>query len=128
MAQFLPFWPKAALGGYLADSNSAEFYSKVLPTNNFTEVVVQMELDATFGTGLATTVAVVPQVSNDRTNWEDLVPSVLTVAADGTFPFQDTEKFTDIGAFMRMKITLLNNEGSAQRISATILVSGTGRS
>jgi len=128
MAQYLPFWPKAALGGYLANTGSSDFFSKALPTNGFTEVVIQMEIDATFGTNVATTVEVVPQISNDGTNWEDLAPSGLSAPANGTYPWQDTEKFTDIGAFMRMKIILTNTEGAVHYMPATVHVTGTGRS
>ena len=126
-SQFLPFWPKAALAGYIANANSEDFYSRALPTNGFTEVVLEMQLDATFGTNVDTTIAVVPQISNDGINWEDQA-AVATIAANGTFPSTTIDKYEEIGAFMRMKITLTNTEGAAMTLGATLYVAGTGRS
>ena len=48
MAQFLPFWPKAAAGAYLANGADGYVFSKALPTNGFKEVVIQREIDADF--------------------------------------------------------------------------------
>jgi hypothetical protein len=49
MSEYLPFWPKAGIGAYVANGgNSVVIYSRALPTNGFTEVIIQMEIDATF--------------------------------------------------------------------------------
>jgi len=128
MSEYLPFWPKAAMGGYIANANSSVFYSRALPTNGFTEVVIQLQMDATFGTNVATSVGVKPQVSNDGVNWKDQTSPTISILANGTFPAQVTEKFTEIGAFMRMKVTITNTEGAAGQICATMMIAGTGRS
>jgi len=130
MAQYLPFWPKAAVAVYTAGvANSKGYiYSKALPTNGFKEVVIQIEVDEDFGGNASSYVKAIPQISNNGINWENLTPTGLSIAATGTYPAQDTEKFTTIGAFMRIKIELNNNEGGAlNRFSATVIVSGTGR-
>lgn len=89
MAEYLPFWPKAGIGAYVINGgNSVNIYSRALPTNGFTEVVIQMEIDATFGGSgwpAYTTVAVAPQVSNDGVNWKTL-SSTLSIANNATFP------------------------------------------
>ena len=130
MSEYLPFWPKAAIGGYIAWGTPSAFYSRVLPTNGFIEVVIQMEMDATFGTQAGTKIDVVPQISNDGVNWNDLTSATLQIVSTTTFPAQDTEKFTEIGAFMRMKISISNGEadGLSHWIVATLLISGAGRS
>jgi hypothetical protein len=128
MSEYLPFWPKAAAGAFIATNpGTASVYSRALPTNGFTEVVVQMEIDAAFGADGSTKIDVIPQISNDGVNWKDLT-SGLSINAIGTFPKEDTEKFTDIGAFMRMKMLFTNEDGINTRVFATLLVSATGRS
>jgi hypothetical protein len=128
MSEYLPFWPKAAMGGYIANGLSSTFYTKALPTNGFTEVVVQVQMDATFGTVVGSTVVVTPQISNDGANWKDLT-AMTTIAANGTFPAQVTTKFTDIGAFMRMKVVITYSEGApGGQMCATIFIAGAGRS
>ena len=130
MSEYLPFWPKAGVGAYVANAGSASIYSRALPTNGFTEVVIQMEMDATFGSHANTKIDVVPQISNDGVNWKELTSATLQIVSTTTFPAQDTEKFTEIGAFMRMKISISNGEadGLSHWIVATLLVSGAGRS
>jgi len=130
MAEYLPFWPKAAAGAYVAFGTSANIYSMALSTNGFKEVVVQMELDATFGSQAGTKITVVPQISNDGVNWDDLTSATLEILSTTTFPAQNTEKFTEIGAFMRMKIAISNGEadGLSHWIVATLLISAAGRS
>jgi len=133
MSEYLPFWPKAWIGAYVTNGGgTAVVYSRALPTNGFTEVIIQMEIDATFGGAAGgppwTTVGVEPQISNDGINWKTLTVTLLSIANNATFPEQATEKFTEIGAFMRMKITITSREAASGTIVATLLVSGAGRS
>jgi hypothetical protein len=132
MSEYLPFWPKAGIGAYVTNGGgTAVVYSKALPTNGFTEVVIQMEIDATFGAAAGppnTTVDVAPEISNDGVNWKTLTASSLSIANNATFPAQATEKFTEIGAFMRMKITITSREAASGMIVAPLLVSAAGRS
>lgn len=124
----LPFWPKAAAMAYLATGSGASIYTKAFPTNGFTEVVIQLGIDADFGVQATTYVQVYPQISNDGINWEEQTSPVLQILSTASFPAIDVEKFTEIGAFMRMRIYLYNNEGAAAWFGATIEVTGTGRS
>jgi hypothetical protein len=130
MSEYLPFWPKAGIGALIGGASSVSIFSRSLPTTGFTEVVIQMELDATFGSHANTKIDVVPQVSNDGINWKDLTSATLQIVSTATFPAQDTEKFTEIAAFMRMKITISNGEadGLSHWIVATLAVMGAGRS
>ena len=132
MAEYLPFWPKAGIGAYVNSGGGTEtIYSKALPTNGFTEVVLQMQIDATFGGVVGgppdTTIEVDPQISNDGVNWKDITSS-MSIANTSAFPAQSTEKFTDIGAFMRMKITITSWEAASGPIAATLQITGAGRS
>ena len=129
MSEYLPFWPKAAAGAYVVAGNSAYVYSRALPTNGFTEVVLQLQIDADFGVDSDTYVEVIPQISNDGTNWEDQATGTFLLNAGGSYPKEIVEKFTEIGAFMRMKIRLYNGEAlGAMYLAPTVMVAGVGRS
>ena len=70
MSQYLTFWPKAGIAGYATGSgeaNGALVYSKAIPTNGFTEVIVQFEADVKPGAA-NTNIKVTPQISNDAVN------------------------------------------------------------
>ena len=129
MAEYLPFWPKAGIAGYATgagESNGALVFSRALPTNGFTEVVVQFEADVK-PAGVNCTIKVTPQVSNDGINWVDNTEATLTSLTNGTtVPFNDSKKFTIIGAFMRMKINLYDT--GANLVAGTVQVAGAGRS
>jgi hypothetical protein len=128
MSEYLPFWPKAGVGAYFTnDAETKYVYSRALPTNGFTEVVVQMGIDAAFGGNAASSIKATPQISNDGVNWKDIT-STLTILANATFPEQKTEKFTEIGAFMRIRIELYNKEGATKFLMGPVMVSGAGRS
>ena len=130
MSEYLPFWPKAAIGGYVLSATPSYFYSRALPTNGFTEVVMQEEVDADFGSSANTKIEIKPEISNDGVNWKEL-SSTLSIPAttgSGSFPKQLTEKFTEIGAFMRAKVKIINGEGADKWVVGTLLVAGTGRS
>jgi hypothetical protein len=128
MAEYLPFWPKSAAGAHVGATSTAYVYSKALPTNGFTEVVIELEVDADFSSDPDSYVQVTPQISNDGVNWEDQTSASFHVHAGGTFPAQVTEKFTEIGAFMRMKVHLYNDTGGAVTMAPTIMIAATGRS
>jgi hypothetical protein len=130
MSEYLLFWPKAAVAGYTLGSgegNGAIIYTKALPTNGFTEVVVQFQSDVK-PSSMNGNIKVTPQVSNDGINWKDNTDETLNTLSNGsTVPFQDTKKFTTIAAFMRMRINLYDGSG-ANLVAGTIMVSGAGRS
>jgi len=135
MSQYLPFWPKGGIAAYapgVGQGNGAFAYSKALPTNGFTEVIVQFQSDVKPGGsnahGVNTGIKVIPQISNDAINWEDNTDATLDSLTNGsTVPFQDTKKFTTIGAFMRMKIELYDTN-AASLVAGTILIAGAARS
>ena len=128
MAEYLPFWPKAAVGAYLANGGDAYIFSRALPTNGFTEVVVELGIDANFGNKVATYVEAIPESSNDGINWEQQASGTFSLAATGTFPKQKVEKYTEVGAFMRIRIKIHNGESIAAYLAPTVFVAGAGRS
>jgi len=128
MSEYLPFWPKAAAVsrvGASGSGNAAVIYTRALPTNGFTEVVAQLEIDADL-LGSANRVDCVPEISNDGVNWQ-AGTGFTTVSAGGTFPAKEVLKITTIGAFMRFKISLWDNTGAAS-VGGTIMISAAGRS
>jgi len=128
MSEYLPFWPKAAAGAYVGAAGSGYIFSRALPTNGFTEVVLQLQVDADFAPSANSDVQVTPQTSNDGINWADQTSATFKIVGLGTFPKQITEKFTSIAAFMRMKIHIHNGEGGALYLAPTVMVAGAGRS
>jgi hypothetical protein len=103
-------------------------YTRALPTNGFTEVVAQLEMDADF-LGSAGRLDCAPEISNDGVNWQAGTgfTTIVAAAAGGTFPAKEVIKITTIGAFMRFKVSLWDFTGAAS-VGATIAISGTGRS
>jgi len=111
-------------------ANQKEYvYTKALPTNGFTEVVGQFEVDATPIRSVNSTITVTPEISNDGLNWETLTGDAFT-AIDATitsFPWQDSKKLTTLAAFLRYQVEF-NDTNAAQDIIATVLISAVGRS
>jgi hypothetical protein len=128
MSEYLPFWPKAAIGAYIADDQNVEIFTRALPTNGFTEVVLQVQWDGQFATLVTSLFDVVPQISNDGINWKDLTSPAIQITGTTSVPVQKTEKFTEIGAFMRVKVKITNDEGSGSFMGTTVLIAGAGRS
>jgi uncharacterized protein YaiE (UPF0345 family) len=129
MAEYLVFWPKAAAGAYLANGGDAYVYSRALPSNGHTEVVVQLQIDADFGGNANSYVRIYPEIRNDGINWEEQDSGgTFNIPATGTFPKQVTEKYTEIAAFMRMKTRIHNGEGGGAYMAPTLLLAGVGRS
>ena len=131
MSEYLSFWPKAAVSAYLSAAPGTEYvYTKALPTNGFTEVVVQVECDAKISHDAGSQIIVTPQISNDGVNWEELTADAFTaITQASSYPTKEMKKITTIAAFTRLKIAL--NEGAlgaAGIISGTIMITGTGRS
>jgi hypothetical protein len=131
MSEYLLFWPKAAAISKASAGGSggaAIIYTKALPTNGFTEVVAQLEIDADLPSS-SNRVDCVPEISNDGVNWQagSGFTTVTTVAAGQTFPAKEAIKITTIAAFMRFKISLWDT-GGAVSVGATLMISGAGRS
>lgn len=127
MAEYLPFWPKSGMIAYMAASTNQDIYSKALPTNGFTEVVVQVQLDAPIAGDANTTITVYPQISNDGVNWEDQT-NFTALTTGGTYPAKEVLKYTEIGAFMRMRVRIAQAAGTSVNAGGTFLISGAGRS
>jgi hypothetical protein len=130
MSEYLPFWPKAAMIGYVNASGSPiDIFTRALPTNGFTEVVAQVECDGRVG-GANSTITPTPQISNDGINWEDVTLGTAFPAIDpgDTYPMKDVRKITDVGAFMRFKVRLAISSGTDVLVGGTIMISGAGRS
>ena len=132
MAQYLPFWPKAAVAANVTGANQTEnVYTKALPTNGFTEVVGQLECDATpVGLTANAFIRVTPQISNDGVNWQSLTaPDIFADITTGTtpYPHQETIKLTTIAAFLRYEI-MFDDTDTASAIVATLMISAAGRS
>ena len=131
MAEYLAFWPKAAMVSAVSGSgsgNAALIYTKAMPTNRFTEVVAQLEIDADL-LGGNNRVDCVPQISNDGVSWQAGTgfSTVTSVAAGGSFPAKETIKITTIAAFMRFKVSLWDS-GGAVSVGATLAIWAVGRS
>jgi hypothetical protein len=130
MSEFLPFWPKAAAMAYVANGTTVSIYSRALPTNGFTEVVAQMEIDGVICGDGNTDIDVYPQVSNDGVNWQELTSDKFTTVEQGgttTYPVKEMKKISTVGAFMRFRIAIYQN-GSSANAGGTLLVSAAGRS
>ena len=125
---YLPFWPKAAAMAYVAAGTTEDIYSKVLPTNGFTEIVIQFECDAPICGDANTTIDLVPQISNDGVNWEDqTAPNFTAITQASSFPTKEVAKFTEVAAFMRLKIEITQSTASSNNAGATLHLAGTGR-
>ena len=133
MAEYLPFWPKAAGIVYSAASSTNYLYTKALPTNGFTEVVAQLEIDAEIAGDGNTTITVTPEVSNDGINWQNLSGtftfSPVTQSGGGTtYPVKEILKITTIASFMRFRIAIVQAAGSATNAGGPFMITGAGRS
>ena len=127
MAEFLPFWPKAAVVG---DSTPGDvlIFTRALPTNGFTEVVAHLTCDGRImGTGNSS-IVVTPEISNDGANWETRTGDVFnSITTGSTYPTSELKKLTNVAAFMRFRI-MLRDLISPGPIGGTIAISAAGRS
>lgn len=131
MSKYLLFWPKSVVAAYVTTALSQQVvYTKALPTDEFTEVVAQLQCDTTIAHDGASDIHVKPQISDDGVNWETSATLFTAIDQSGSFPKNQTIKITTVAAFMRFKIELNEDPilGADGLVAGTLMIAGVGRS
>jgi len=127
---YLSFWPQAAVLAFVEGDpvgDTKYIYSRVLPTNGFTEVVYQFEVFEKIINTDASTITVTPEISNDGINWQTQTGDASTaVSWASSYPTKEVKKVSTIAAFMRFRIALFDGDTDTP-VGGTIQIVGTGR-
>lgn len=119
----LQFWSKAAVAANVTAGTDQNIYTRVLPTQDYTEVVIQAVADAEIPPNSSVTIT--PEISNDAMNWYSL-SSFTAISPGGTYPKTEIIKYTTIAAFMKVRIALSMSAG-ASNVCSTIDITCVGR-
>jgi len=108
--RLIEFWPKRAVLSHVSANGTHYLYTQSRDIEGFSEAIAEVSCDARTSFSASCHIDVYAQTSNDGVEWEELSPRLARISWP-TFPQVHTEKYAELGKWMRFELRLLESGG-----------------